>query len=120
MLPPRKGRAASESDLWQEYKRAQQRRRAERLPRRAHEILALRRKGFDVVEIASHQFRIDGALDLFPLHRGFHDLRTQERGGYQNPVEIAVRLLRTPPARQSHPPRAPTQRCPCLRRDRRP
>lgn len=92
---------------WREYRRAQQERRAARLPVQTEAILALRGKGFDVRQITDYQFRIDGALDLYPIHRRFHDLRTQRRGtramvtlgrSYREPMDIAVRTLRTPRA----------------------
>jgi hypothetical protein len=83
------------SDLWREYRRAQQERRASRLGPRTDEILALAGKGFDVRVLTEYQFRIDGALDLFPIHRRFHDLKTQARGGYQNALDVAIRRLRT-------------------------
>lgn len=88
-------------DLWREYRRAQQERRASRLGPRTDEILALSGKGFDVVPLTSYQFRIDGALDLFPIHRRFHDLKTQTRGGYRNAMDIAVRRLRSRATTQS-------------------
>ncbi len=66
-------RFASQDDdmgeAWREYRRAQQQRRADRIGPRTDEILALRGKGFDVKPLTDFQFRIDGKLDLFPIHR---------------------------------------------------
>src|SRR5262245_27159045 len=89
-----------ETELWREYRRAQQQRRADRLPPRTAEILALRGKGFHVEALTDYQFRVDGALDLFPIHRRFHDLKRQQRGGYQNVLDIAIRRLRQRPKQQ--------------------
>lgn len=87
-----------ESELWREYRRAQQQRRSDRLGPRTEAILALKGKGFDVRALTEYQFRIDGALDLFPIHQRYHHLPTQARGGYRNPVDVAMRFLRSVPA----------------------
>lgn len=80
---------------WKEYGRAQQQRRAGRLPGRQDKIRGLRAKGFTVEEKnGGYHFRIDGALDLFPIHQRFHALKANERGSYQNPVTVAMRFLR--------------------------
>ena len=80
---------------WREYRRAQQQRRSARLPERQAEIDALRGKGFDVQELnARYQFRIDGIVDLYPLHRRYHVLTTGKRGGYTDPVTVAMRFVR--------------------------
>lgn len=84
----------SDGELWREYRRAQQQRRAARLPIRTQEILKLRAKGFDVRELTEFQFRVDGALDLYPIHRRYHVLKTGKRGGYSNALACAVRVLR--------------------------
>ena len=67
-----------------------------RLDARIAEILALREKGFNVTMVSKHQFRIDGRLDLFPIHRRFYVLPTLKRGTYRVALTVAVRVLRTP------------------------
>lgn len=52
------------TEMWREYKEAQQARRRLRLPARSQEILDLRAKNFAVKQLTDYQFRIDGALDL--------------------------------------------------------
>lgn len=84
------------SELWREHRRAQQQRRADRLPQRTEEILALRGKGFTVEQKTDYHFRVDGTLDLFPIHRRYHHLKTNTRGSYQNPMAVAVKFLRRP------------------------
>jgi len=84
----------TDSDLWREYRRAQQQRRAERLPKRTDEILALRGKGYDVRQLSDYQFRVDGALDFYPIHRRYHHITTGKRGDYKNPLSTAIRLLK--------------------------
>lgn len=71
-------------DDWSWYKHEQQARRARRLPIRTEEILALKRQGYDVQQKTAYHFRINGVLDLWPIHNRWHDLRTQERGGAKN------------------------------------
>lgn len=83
------------TETWREYRRAQQQRRAARLPERQDDIRALKGKGFSVLEMNDgYQFRIDGALDLYPIHRRFHVLATGRRGTYRSAVEIAIVVLR--------------------------
>ena len=82
-------------DAWDGYRQAQTARRRIRLPGRQSEILALRGKGFDVVDMnRGFHFRVDGALDLFPTHRRFHHIPSNTRGAYQNPMAVAVQFLR--------------------------
>lgn len=68
----------SEWDWWKHEQRA---RRTKRLPIRTEEILALKRQGYDVEQKIDYHFRVNGILDLWPIHNRWHDLRTQERGG---------------------------------------
>jgi len=79
---------------WEEYERAQSNRRIDRMPKRRDEVLALKGKGYDVRELAFGHFRIDGKLDLYLLHRRFHFLPTNERGGYIKAAQIAPEWLR--------------------------
>lgn len=81
-------------DLWKEHRRAQQDRREARLVPRSDEIRALTGKGFTVRELSAYHFRVDGKLDLFPIHRRFHFITANQRGGYRDPVDVAMRFLR--------------------------
>lgn len=84
------------SESWKEYGRAQRQRRTDRLPIRQGEILALRAKGFDVQDMnGGYQFRVDGKLDLYPIHRRYHVLQANQRGTYQNVLACAVKFLRS-------------------------
>jgi len=80
--------------LWRDHRQAQQARRRMRLPKRTDEIVALRNKNFDVRELTPYQFRVDGRLDLYPIHRRYHDTQTGERGNYTSALSIALRRLR--------------------------
>lgn len=71
-------------------RREQQERRAKRLPVRVQEIMDLEAKGFGVRKLTDYQFRIDGKLDLFPIHRRFHHLATGKRGCYQDAAFIVA------------------------------
>lgn len=83
-----------DADVWKEYRRAQQQRRSGRLPTRQLEILAMKQKGFDVQELTPYHFRIDGTLDLFPVHKLYHFLPLNVRGDYHNALGLAITLLR--------------------------
>lgn len=80
--------------LWRAYRQAQQARRHIRLPQRTAEIEALRSCNFRVRRLTDFQFRVDERLDLYPIHRRYHDVKTGKRGTYQNPKDIATRILR--------------------------
>jgi hypothetical protein len=81
--------------VWKAYKEAQQHRRHIRLPIRTEEIERLRADNFRVRRLTDYQFRIDEALDLYPIHRRYHVLATNKRGTYQTAKQIAVRVLRS-------------------------
>jgi hypothetical protein len=81
-------------EVWREYRREQQQRRTDRLGPRSDEIRALAGQGFTVREMTAYQFRVDGALDLYPIHRRYHLIKSGKRGGYRSAAEIAGRLLR--------------------------
>lgn len=68
-------------DDWDWYRREQQERRAKRLPIRTDAILHLRAQGYTVQQLTEYQFRVNGRIDLYPIHNRWHDLKTQERGG---------------------------------------
>lgn len=81
-------------EIWKGHREAQRARRAERLPKRTEEIEGLRRSGFTVEPLTPYQFRIDGALDFYPIHRRYHVLATGRRGTYRDPKAIAMSVLR--------------------------
>lgn len=86
------------TEMWRDVRRAQQDRRAARLPGRTEDILALAPLGYRVRELTAYQFRVNNRLDLYPVHRRYHDLKTDRRGTYPTPVVIARRLLGDPGA----------------------
>ncbi len=49
---------------------------------RTKEVRALTELGHKVVELTPYQFRIDDSIDLFPVNRKFHNIKTNERGDY--------------------------------------
>jgi hypothetical protein len=69
------------SGEWDWYKHEQRKRRAVRLPIRTDAILHLKAQGYDVEQKTEHHFRVNGVLDLWPIHNRWHDLRNNERGG---------------------------------------
>lgn len=68
-------------ETWTLYKHEQQQRRQKRLPIRTEAIMGLKRQGYDVEQKSEYHFRVNGILDLWPIHNRWHDLRTNERGG---------------------------------------
>lgn len=81
-----------DSDDCKEYREAQQKRRAERLPVRQEEIEAVKDK-YNVVKLTSWQYRINGMLDLFPIHKRFHNIKNNKRGNYKTVLEIINQQL---------------------------
>lgn len=71
-------------ELFSEHRKAQKERRAERLPGRQGEILALPEHGFTVTELTPYQFRVNGQIDLYPIHRRYHDVKKNKRGNYRD------------------------------------
>ena len=84
-----------ESKDWRAYREAQQARRATRLPIRTEAILALREEGFRVEPQTPYQFRINGRLDLYPVHNRWHDTKTNQRGGAKDLVVFVKEWRKT-------------------------
>jgi len=70
-----------DDDGWKQWRTEQQARRKARLPERTAAILALQWEGYEVEWKSEYHFRVNGRMDLWPIHNRWHDLRTQERGG---------------------------------------
>jgi hypothetical protein len=66
---------------WDYYRHSQQQRRVARLGSRVEAIGKLKRRGYEVQELTPYQFRINGLVDLYPIHNRWHNLHTGERGG---------------------------------------
>lgn len=49
---------------------------------RVKEIWALLKKGHKVSQLTPYQFRINGVLDLFPVHCRYRNIKTNKRGFY--------------------------------------
>lgn len=77
-------------DAMREYREAQQKRRATRLPKRQQEIEALAQQGYAVKKLTEYQYRINDMIDLYPIHRRWHNIKTGLRGTYHN-VELFVK-----------------------------
>jgi hypothetical protein len=64
------------------------------MPKRIAEILALRDAGHRVdVLVDGVQYRINGVLDLYPVHRRYHDIKSQKRGHYGKPENCVERVF---------------------------
>ena len=75
-----------------DYREAQQKRRAERLPIRQKEIESLSPR-HEVKKLTEYQYRINGILDLYPIHKNFHNIKTNKRGKYNSVEEIIKKQL---------------------------
>lgn len=80
-----------DAEDFKQYREAQQERRAKRLPVRQQEIENLA-PDYDVKQLTPYQYRINGTLDLFPIHQRWHNIKTNKRGHYHSPKQI-VKLL---------------------------
>lgn len=49
------------------------------------ELKAIRKAGFDVLELTPYQFRVNHVIDLYPKRRKFHNIKSKQRGHY--PIE---------------------------------
>ncbi len=82
------------SDEWGWYRKEQQARREKRLPIRTEAILALRKQGYAVEQKTVYHFRVNGVLDLYPIHNRWFDLRTKERGGAKDLATFVKERIR--------------------------
>lgn len=73
---------SEESEAWQDYKDNQKARRQKRLPIATEEIMSLKDHGFMVEEKTVYQYRINNAVDVYPIHGRFHNIKNNKRGNY--------------------------------------
>lgn len=83
---------SEESEFFQKYKDDQKERRAVRLPVRQEEIEGL--DGYEVKKLTAYQFRVNGVLDLYPIHKRWHNIKTGKRGNYKTALEIVKLQVR--------------------------
>lgn len=81
-------------DDMKEYRDAQQKRRAERLPIRQKQIEALSYIGYTVKKLTDFQYRINDTYDLYPIHNRWHNLKTNKRGGAKNLADFIKDVLK--------------------------
>ena len=83
-MPPSSKKGPKVHTPWytdqQAYRMDQEARRGQRMKVRCRKIMALIAEGFTVVQVRLNQFRVNGRLDLFPLHNEWHDTRLDRRG----------------------------------------
>lgn len=89
--PARPDKGESEAvEMFAALKEIQRDERAARRSDNTESLLALEGLGFQVQPLTEYHFRINGVLDLFPTNRRFHNLRTGQRGSY-NDVKAFVK-----------------------------
>ena len=71
---------SDESESWDQYKAEQKLRREIRLPIRTEEIHQL--EDYEIQKLSEYQYRINGLIDIYPIHARFHILRKNKRGNY--------------------------------------
>lgn len=82
-----------DADDMRDYREAQQKRRAERLPIRQQEIESLS-PDYEIKKLSEYQFRVNGILDLYPIHKNYHNLRTNKRGKYTSALGIVKLIIK--------------------------
>ena len=81
-------------DFWRDVKQASREHKGRVMPERVAEIRALRERGYRVEELnAGIQFRINGTLDLYPVHRRWHFIPANSRGRYIRALDIVARKI---------------------------
>ena len=78
------------AEIYRDFRDAQKERRADRLQKRTSIVLSLRSDGFIVKELTPYQFRVNGVLDIYPLHHRFHDIKRNRRGGFKHLKKFVV------------------------------
>lgn len=84
---------SEDGEFCRELREAQQERRRKRLPIRTDAIRSLAAEGFRIEEKTPYQFRIEGVLDVYPIHNRYHDLKRNRRGGYRDVREFIHRFF---------------------------
>lgn len=82
------------SEYWRVTRADQRVRREERLGRRQKLLDELTEEGFEVRRLTEWQFRINGVLDIYPLHHRYHDLKKNRRGGFQHLKEFVKEFFK--------------------------
>lgn len=73
----------SDSEFFKQYREDQQKRRAKRLPERQLEIENLE-PNYKVKKLTEYQYRINEVLDLYPIHKNWHNIKLNKRGKYDS------------------------------------
>lgn len=83
-----------DAEDYSQYREAQKKRRAERLPIRTEEILNLKTQGYDVRKLSDYQYRINEQIDLYPIHRNYHHIKKNRRGAYTNALALIRKYIK--------------------------
>lgn len=79
---------------WDQYKSEQRQRRQTRLPVRQLEIESLSELGYAVEKKTEFQYRINGVVDLYPIHNRWHNIKTNKRGGAKNLKQFIIDTIK--------------------------
>lgn len=56
----------------------------------------LRRLGYQVRQLTPYQFRIEGRLDVYPVNRKWHDIKSNKRGSYGDVIDFVRTFFNDP------------------------
>lgn len=79
---------------WTQYKSDQKQRRIDRLPVRQMEIESLSELGYTVEKKTEYQYRINGLIDLYPIHNRWHNIKTSKRGGAKSLKQFILNTIK--------------------------
>lgn len=79
-----KDRSNESGNDWRDWREDAKQHRATMQQAGAADIEALNAAGYAVEKLTDYQFRVNGKIDLYPVKRRFHILKTGERGQYRN------------------------------------
>jgi len=83
-----------DTEDWKVYREAQKKRRAERVIIRRRQILGLRKLGYEVQQLTPYQYRINGEIDVYPVHNRFCKLCYRRWGNYRDVEELVKRTIK--------------------------
>lgn len=76
------GEINEDSEFWKQYREEQKERRKNRLPELVLEIYSAGGSFGPVQKLTEYQFRINGKIDIYPIHKRYHIIKTGKRGSY--------------------------------------
>ena len=76
------------SEIWDEERKEYVQRRDKRVEDATQIFNQLKKDGYKVEFKTEYHIRINDTLDLFPVNKKFHNVKTNKRGKYSNIISI--------------------------------